>query len=345
MNLVLVGWGKSLADRVRVLDYEWLFRQRKLPLGSYIFTGVEQLSVDEREKAATAWRALAEAGENIRLFNHPLLAMHRYELLRTLCEAGLNPFDVYRLTEARAPQRFPVFLRRADDHTGPRSELLPNQLALEAAADDLVASGESRDKGLIVEFADTQTEDGNYRKYAAFFIRDGDGGLVIPRHVQTSSHWMVKANSRTIDEANVALERAYIETNPHADQIRNIFNLARIDFGRIDYGVTKDGDLVVFEINMNPQLVTPGPAKDEARNIIKETFAKRFVAALGALDSPVPAGRSARVQFGEGSLWRRKPFTVEIVMGAMARLRLHRHQPIIYARLMELRRKLGSQGR
>ena len=342
MNLVLTGWGKRLAERLRVLDYDWLFRQRRLPVGTYVFTGIERLSLAEREKAAAAWRALEEAEPAARLLNHPLLSMGRYELLRTLYELGLNPFDVYRLTEARAPQRFPVFLRRELDHAGPRSPLLPDRAALEAAVDELVATGECRDRLLMTEFADTRTEDGLYRKYGAFFIRTGDGGLVIPRHVHTARQWMVKSGSREIEEAAVEVEREYVDTNPHAEQIRRTFDLGRIDFGRIDYALATDGGLVVFEVNLNPQLVKPGPAKDEIRTFLKKAFAERFIAALEAIDDPGPSGRTVPFRLEERPLWKRHLHVIEVVMAVMARLRLHRHQPAVYARLLALREKVDS---
>ena len=45
-----------------------------------------------------------------------------------------------------------------------------------------------------------------------------------------------------------------MQTNPHEAELRAIFKLARIDYGRIDYGI-KDGQIQVWEINTNPMLL------------------------------------------------------------------------------------------
>ena len=55
--------------------------------------------------------------EEARVLNHPTTSMRRYELLRTLFERGDSSFNVYRLTECRQPQRWPVFIREENEHT------------------------------------------------------------------------------------------------------------------------------------------------------------------------------------------------------------------------------------
>lgn len=335
INLLLLDWGRSLAGRVRVLDYAWLLRQRRLPLGTYIFTGTETLSPAEREKIALAWEALAASDAPLHLLNHPLRVMRRYEMLRTLFEAGRNPFDVYRLTEARQPRRFPVFLRREDDHAGPRSELLGDASVLARATEQLVSTGQDREGWLVAEYVDTRTVDGAFRKYGAFYIAGANNGTVIPRHVQTASDWMVKGTSREFAADNLKHEQAYVASNPHADQIRELFALARIDYGRIDYALGRDGRLVVFEINTNPQLAMPGPSGNSQRTSIKQVFAERLVQALSSIDSP--SDGTVPVTYDIRSWWRRKPYVSEIVMSAMGRVGLQRLQPAVYAMLERLR--------
>jgi hypothetical protein len=46
----------------------------------------------------------------------------------------------------------------------------------------------------------------------------------------------------------------YVETNPHRDQLEKVFELAGIEYGRIDYCVV-DGRVQTFEINTNPTVV------------------------------------------------------------------------------------------
>lgn len=70
---------------------------------TYIFTDLERVPPAGLERLSKIWKRLESAGDNC-LLNHPTRAMRRYELLRTLYEAGINEFNVYRLTEARRPR-------------------------------------------------------------------------------------------------------------------------------------------------------------------------------------------------------------------------------------------------
>jgi len=48
-------------------------------------------------------------------------------------------------------------------------------------------------------------------------------------------------------------EMHYLQSNPHQAELRRIFDLANIRFGRIDYAVA-DRCIQVWEINTNPRL-------------------------------------------------------------------------------------------
>lgn len=91
--------------------------------------------------------------------------MRRYELLRTLHERGLNKFNIYRLTEYRMPQRFPVFLRGENDHKGSRTPLLPTPEKLNGAINTIFMAGQSRENKVVTEFCDTSDAKGIFRKY------------------------------------------------------------------------------------------------------------------------------------------------------------------------------------
>jgi hypothetical protein len=270
MTPYLERWAGDFRARVELVSYDELFRSTALPQCVHVFTDIDRIDPQDRERAAYLWATLRRAAPRLELLNHPLLAMRRYELLRSLRESGINEFDVYQLTEARRPRRFPVFLRVEDDHLGPRSELLASQEAVDAAVTQLVASGEGRDRRIAVEFHAQKEADGLYRKYAAFYI----AGTVLARHLMIGPHWMVKDATRIRNESTLAEQRRYCEENPHAEWIASVFRLARIDYGRIDYGIV-DGRLQVFEINMNPTIVTAETVEKTPHNL-------RFTAALTA---------------------------------------------------------------
>jgi hypothetical protein len=68
---------------------------------------------------------------------------------------------------------------------------------------------------------------------------------------------MLKIPTTEWSEEGIRLERRYLEDNPHAGQLRRCFELAHIDYGRIDYGLVGDS-IQVWEINTNPT-IGPGP--------------------------------------------------------------------------------------
>jgi hypothetical protein len=270
MTPYLERWAGEFRHHVDLVSYDETFCSTYLPRCVHVFTDIERLDSATRERAAYLWGTLRRRAPEIESLNHPLLAMRRYELLRTLREAGINDFDVYRLTEARNVRRFPAFVRGENDHQGAESELLRSQEELDACVKSLVDAGKSRDTRIAVEFHASKHEDGLYRKYAAFYL----AGVVIPRHLFIGPHWMVKDVTRVRNDANSAEELSYCAENPHAAWITSVFQLARIDYGRIDYGIV-DGKLQVFEINTNPTIF-PAEMTELNRNNT------RFVAALTA---------------------------------------------------------------
>jgi hypothetical protein len=156
--------------------------------------------------------------------------------------------------------------------------LLPTRAALEAELDERMAAGRSRDDTLIIEFCDTADDQGVYRKYSAFVV----GSRIIPAHIACSKDWVTKTIDLR-DEPFLDEERRFVHENPHEARLREIFALAGIDFGRIDYAVL-DGDIQVWEINTDPWLIAWVP-NDLGRVAATEESARRFNAALVEIDS------------------------------------------------------------
>jgi hypothetical protein len=206
--------------------------------------------------------------------------LKRYELLRLLRSAGWNDFQAFRSTDARRNIRFPVFLRRENDHDGGRTPLLRSEAELRRALRALLAAGYRMRELLIVEFCDVSVEPGVFRKYSAFRI----GDRILPRRLLFGSDWMVKSNSEAlIGEKSAAEETAFVEGNPHEEALREIFRLARIEYGRIDYGV-RDNRVQTLEINTNPTLFVPVEKYHPLSLPVQHEFSRRFADALGLLD-------------------------------------------------------------
>ena len=282
VNNYLTSWGLELASRMRTLYYEELYRMKRVPAGTYIFADIERLTPQQAEQVAGIREKLADSAIEAHLLNHPTHSMRRYELLRTLYERGFNQFNVYRLTEQRQPQRFPVFIRGENDHGGSRTELLHTPEALEAAIAKIFEAGQSREDKLIVEYIDTADEQGLFRKYSAFIV----GDRILSRHLFFGEKWVLKSPKK-VDDPLMAEERAYVETNPHEAKLREVFQLARIQYGRIDYSFLGD-KMQVWEINTNPMSlgeIPPDHKIQVPRLPQTRIFAPRFNQAFEAIDS------------------------------------------------------------
>ncbi|MCC7275101.1 MAG: hypothetical protein IT561_20710 [Alphaproteobacteria bacterium] len=279
MGDFLAGPGAALAGRVRTMHYEEVLTRDpdRLPLGTWIFADLERLGWQGAMLAARLWRRLAERG--CRLLNHPTRALRRYEMLRLLHDKGINDFDVYRLTDQRPPRRYPVFLRRDDNHSGPVSALCGDAEALFTAVAGLRRRAWPRQRMIVVEFSDTRGADGLYRKFGAFHV----AGSVVAGHMDTSRAWAVK-DIDIVDPAETAAELRFLDENPWADAIIDVFRLARLDYGRIDFSV-RDGRMIVWEINTNPLIASPASLRPDRAAVAARVF-PRLAAALAALDGP-----------------------------------------------------------
>ena len=265
----LASYGEPLKEIVQPLSYRQLFRSVRLSSGTYVFADIERLANRNAHRALHVWDHLAQQ-HDCRLLNHPLEALRRYELHKTLYDRGINRFRSYRYDENLAKLQFPVFLRGENNHKGPMSSLLEDSQQMYQAMRQLRKTYRGRRANLITEFIDTAGQDGVYRKYSAFKV----AGEIIARHVFFGREWSVKFPAM-YDAKCLGEELSYVEQNPHRQQLDAIFRAAKIDFGRIDYGI-KDGQIQVWEINTNPRIATGEDRQWTDRLPIQEIFTKRF---------------------------------------------------------------------
>jgi hypothetical protein len=245
------SWGPAPNSRMRYLLYDDLRRIRSLATGTYVFTDLERLSPPQLQLARQLWQTLSEAGSATRRVNDPSRVLCRFDLLQRLFAEGSNRFRAVRANESfhvLGSLRYPVFVREEKEHTGNLTSLLYGPGDLTRQLRRLRLKGYYAKDLLVVEFCDTSDASGIFRKYSAFRI----AGKVIPRHVLFSPHWHLK----TPDLAHPQLEAErdeYLDGNPHEARIARLFELAGIDYGRIDYSVL-NGELQVWEINSNPKV-------------------------------------------------------------------------------------------
>jgi hypothetical protein len=285
LNEYLQTWGRNQRWGVRAIFYDQVPYFRRLERGSYIFADLERLDASQMELATAIHQAIARADHSVQLLNNPAKVLRREPMLRKLHRRGLNPFAVYRVGENLDRVKFPVFLRQDNNHDGSLTDLLHSREELDRAVADMRGKGARIEDLLIVEYCQTIGTDGVFRKYSAFRV----AGRVMARHALFGPKWMLKFVT-TVTAETVAEEERYVADHPHEKELTEIFDLANIDYGRIDYSLL-DGRIVTWEINTNPMIVVDPMKIAPLRLPASARFALQFKDAMKAIDTEerVPA--------------------------------------------------------
>ena len=177
--------------------------------------------------------------------------------------------------------KYPVFVRREDDHGSLKRDLLHDEASVLRAID---ASGAPVSETLVIEYIDTRGADGIYRKYSALRI----GDRPFPRHLLFSKGWIVKyadlVDPHLLDEEERYLNR-FDGDAAHEAQVMRAFELAGVEYGRIDYSLDRDGRVQVWEINLSPNLGSPPNKIARGRLESQWVISAQIVDAIGALDA------------------------------------------------------------
>lgn len=241
-------WGRDVAPRLRTVYTESLATQTRFGRGTYVLAAIDQYSSGMHAFVTAVHDALGNE-DGIRFLNHPTRTLQRFDLLDALHRSGRNVFRAVRVTDAWHELRFPLFVRDGSNHDGALSPLLHSMADVERAIGDALVHGHLARNLMVVEFCDTADRHGFYRKYSAFVV----GPRVIPRYLSMSREWMLKFAGGEFTRAMAEEELEYLTTNPHEAELREIFDLAHVRYGRIDYGM-KEGRIQTWEINLNPTI-------------------------------------------------------------------------------------------
>ena len=280
----------GVASRFSILHYEDLAQRTSLPSGCYVLAALDQLTPQALHMVESVETQLRAAGPSVRVLNSASRTLHRLDVLELLRREGLNRHRAVRATADLTRLCFPVFVREEHRHSGSLSGLLRTPATLTVELARLLMRGFRLADLLVVEFCDTADEHGVYRKYAAHMI----AGEIVPQFVASGTDWMLKYSVQDTTPEQLLEERAWVLGNPHEDQIRRIFELAGVEYGRIDYSM-KDDRLVTWEINLNATLGRYGPLPpdlDRIRSVRREHFCRRFESAFRAVDT---AGSSQEI--------------------------------------------------
>lgn len=275
---------QHLAKRVRVLSLERLLRARQVPEAStWVFVDHERFQPGEVEFLGAVADSVQAAAPGVRILNHPAGVLRRKALLRHLHDAHGRHGTAWGIDEIHRITRWPVILRHERKHQVLCTDLLHDEQQVREAIRRVRPRVAPPDL-LLVEYIETRRPDGRWEKRSIHRI----GDRFVPEHLFSNDHWLVKGHTPTsadewrreadflVDDRDVALTRPF-------------FEIAGIDYGRIDYAVV-DGRVVVFEINTNAALELRHD-DGEVRPSRRASF-ERIAAAWEALDdgSDEPVG-------------------------------------------------------
>jgi hypothetical protein len=289
----LRSWAHGLASEFVVVPYEALPNNASLPAGTYVFSDLERLTASQRPLVAGVCEQLARAGSAVRLVNHPVRTLRRYDLLRGLHASGANRFNIFRAAEPGQPWRYPVFLRQEGEHTGSLSKLISDPENLHKAVRALIMARFDPQDLLVVEFCDTKDESGLFRKYSAFRV----GDRILPRHILFSRHWVLK-DQDLLEPRHIEELKIYCGTNPHEHKLRTLFEFAGIEYGRIDYSML-DGAIQTWEINTNPLVIKAPDNYPTAHLAFHEAFAKVLTEAFAEIKTDSLRGPRIPITWGK----------------------------------------------
>jgi hypothetical protein len=156
----------------------------------------------------------------------------------------------------------------------------------DAAADALAAALDAgfalRDLLYVEYAAEPLPQSRIFQKHAAFRI----GNAVFRANTVNSADWVAKIGSRGVARLeDYARERAEMDDWPLEGWARQVFEVAEIGFGRLDFGMV-GGEPQAYEINTNPDMKSsvehPSAMRIETLTLLRE----RQEAALAAAAAP-----------------------------------------------------------
>jgi hypothetical protein len=265
---------------VRVAAYDELLGRRGDRGITYVLTDFDRLSLWRLAQAAGLYRELKQQG--CRVLNDPAKVPTRFGLLRLLHHEGVNGFNAYRVDELMLPQRWPVFLRMEGSHSKPLSRLLHNPEELRESIGRAVKMGAPASALLIVEYSAEPVRPGLFRRLSVFRIGERLLGFTCAHE----KHWIVKYGTPGVAPPELYEEEyAIVRDNPYGAAMRRCFDLAAVEYGRIDFGLV-DAQPQIYEINTNPQvLLRQKPSPAPRRNDSVALFRENYLDALRELDA------------------------------------------------------------
>jgi hypothetical protein len=153
---------------------------------------------------------------------------------------------------------FPVLMRSPGFHTGQHFVRVERQEDMGNAAAEI--PGETL---LVIEYLDARGQDGMARKYRVMCI----DGKLYPMHLAISADWKVHyfASDMATNAAHRTEEQKFLEDMPAflgpaaTAALLKIGEMLGLDYGGIDFALSDNGTVIVFEANATMVIIRPPP--------------------------------------------------------------------------------------
>jgi glutathione synthase/RimK-type ligase-like ATP-grasp enzyme len=196
-----------------------------------------------------------------------------------LARAPLEASDAAATLEKHG-LHFPLLLRSPGFHTGQNFTRIESADTLTDAVRALPGH-----ELLAIEYLDARGSDGMARKYRVMFI----DGKFYPLHLALSHDWKVHyfTSAMADDDAFRREEQAFLADMAAAlgprvlQALTQLHDALALDYGGVDFGVSPDGRLLLFEANATMAIVPPPP--DPVWNYRRKPIAAAIDAARAML--------------------------------------------------------------
>ena len=156
--------------------------------------------------------------------------------------------------------KFPLLLRTPGFHQGEHFERVESYDQLPAVLALLPGS-----ELTVLQYLDARGCDGRLRKYRAMMI----DGKIYPLHAAVSSHWKIHYFSAEMTDfpKHRAEDAQFLENmsgvlGPRAMRALKAIQAALgLDYGGVDFGLSQQGDVLVFEANATMAVIPPAEDK------------------------------------------------------------------------------------
>jgi tetratricopeptide (TPR) repeat protein len=226
-----------------------------------------------------------------RLLNPPhRIARTRRDMAGALF-GGIGGVIVPRTVQIAATELVDGDLRSAAARAGIEGPFLVRPIGSHGGKDLLLVGGDAPDEPpppamayYLTEFVDFRSADGFYRKYRTVFV----DGRPLPYHLAVSPKWMVHYESSGMDQHpdRLAEEMRFLESpagalgSEAATAIASVGAALGLDYAGIDFTMTPDGRVLLFEANATMLVHPEAPSSALAH---KNPYIERIFAAFRAM--------------------------------------------------------------